>query len=72
MKVLAVPEVIEYLNNLVDILFEKYGKDMQYAVFKKTNIHHGIYFLRCTEKTEKKFTLFATLPITTLLRNIYK
>ena len=58
MKVLAVPEVIEYLNNLVDILFEKYGKDMQYAVFKK-NKHTSwyIFFTVYIENGEEKYLI---------------
>ena len=92
-KVLAIPEVIDYLNELVDILYEKryfsfedtsveyvvelfediitnlpvkpgkpapkhfdqYGKDMEYAAFKKVNTQRGTSFSTFTKRMRKSY-----------------
>ena len=108
MKVIALPEVQQYLENLKEILFEneyfgfedsaqkyvddlfddiittlpmrlhkpatpyfdKYGKDMEYTVFLKTNAQHGMCFLRCIGKMGKKYILCVILATITLSHNI--
>jgi len=95
MRILAIPEVIEYLDNLVDILFEnnyfgfvadaidyvdelrydiktklhtklhkpapkyfdKYGKNMKYAVFPKNRRTTWYVFFKTYEKNGEKIYL---------------
>jgi len=95
MKILAIPKVIEYLNNLVDILFEnkyfsypqdaleyvdelrndikktlptrlhknappyfdKYGKNMKYAAFKKNKQTTWYVFFKTYNKNGEKIYL---------------
>jgi len=105
MNVIFIPKVLEYLDDLVTILyieeyfcfletskkyveelidnilttlpkrmhrqapkhFDKYG-NMQ--LFQKTDVQHGMCFLKYTIRMAKKSILYATLPIIILSHNI--